>query len=536
MSLNDSRLSSVFDKLTSELSSIVVNDQKRLFAIDRLKTRLRKKAKFDAINLSVDTVQDFLNLNYGLQDNVDTADPLILNDARYFITKALENFTSSKNQACIQIPYDFMVLYDMWGYGPGACASGHAAHPVEKHLAAWDTTSAALPLLQKLRAAHPYLSLNDRYMGERKPFLCRGSRLSTVRKNEEKFRTIGMEPIGNMALQLAAGHYYEGALRHVGLDIRTQQPRNKAFARLGSIDGRFATLDLSEASNMILPSLVRATHPKEWFHILDSIRVHETELPDLSYEKLHMFSTMGNGFTFPLMTLTIVALIYGWRANYGNTRNLHVDWNKTCVFGDDIIIPTEEYEGITQTLESVGLVINHDKSFKSGPFRESCGGDYFEGYDVTPFYIKSLRHNADVYVAINQLLEWSARHDIFLWGTFELLKSYINGDTFFVPEWCGPVSGIRTTLVSRNYKTLQPIQKHEPVFNEPDCASLAVGGYLEVTRRGDLNYLPRQFKTRYRVTKQRLPRGFLCGRSPIDRSEIESKRIDLFLLMRGFGN
>jgi len=480
-------------------------------------------------------VQDFINLNRGLSVDLSTVDHDVLIESRLFILKILEDFTTSMNPLCIQLPLDMCLLMDLWGYGPGACSSGHASHPVEKHLAQWDVTSAALELTMKLRRGHPYLSLNDRLVGDTLPFLCVGSRLSTVRKNEEKFRTICMEPIGNMALQLAAGRYFEGALRRIGLDIRSQQPRNKAMACVGSIDGSIATIDLSNASDMFTPELVAALLPKEWYDLLMNIRSKHTELPDGSIEELNMISTMGNGFTFPLMTMIIVSLIYGRRKCYGKQRNMYVDWSQTCVFGDDIIIPVKEYGPVTELLESVGLVVNHDKSFNEGPFRESCGGDYFEGYDVTPFYIKSLRSNADVYVAINQVLEWCASHDIWLNATLDLLLGFIVGRPFFVPEWSSHTEGVRTTMVTRRYKILRPNQPKRLLWNSAQLLPLVVGGYI-TSCRDNLYYLPRQFKTRYRVVNSKLPNGYLTGRSPIDRSEILSRRIDLFLLMRGLGS
>jgi hypothetical protein len=42
------------------------------------------------------------------------------------------------------------------------------------------------------------------------------------------------------------------------------------------------------------------------------------------------------------------------------------------------------YRCVTDALSSVGLVVNHDKSFVHGHFRESCGMDAFRGVQVTP--------------------------------------------------------------------------------------------------------------------------------------------------------
>jgi hypothetical protein len=33
-------------------------------------------------------------------------------------------------------------------------------------------------------------------------------------------------------------------------------------------------------------------------------------------------------------------------------------------------------------------VVNEEKSFSKGPFRESCGSDYFEGHNVRPYFVR----------------------------------------------------------------------------------------------------------------------------------------------------
>jgi hypothetical protein len=41
-------------------------------------------------------------------------------------------------------------------------------------------------------------------------------------------------------------------------------------------------------------------------------------------------------------------------------------------------------------LSSLGFKVNQSKTFGSGNFRESCGGEYFKGHDVTPTYLLTL--------------------------------------------------------------------------------------------------------------------------------------------------
>jgi hypothetical protein len=356
----------------------------------------------------------------------------------------------------------------------------------------------------------------------------KGSRLATVPKNQDTERTIAIEPSGNMCLQLSAGAYLEGALRYIGLDITTQQPKNKAMAKRGSISGDVATLDLKAASDMISIDLVRALMPPEWFELLMALRSPFISIPqgkgkEASWVELNMISTMGNGFTFPLMTLLIVSLIYGYRCKLGGPR-LFINWKDTCVFGDDIIIPTSEYTLAVDTLTRAGLIVNLDKSFSSGPFRESCGGDYLNGVDITPFYVKSLSNELDVYVVINQVMQWSLREKFPLHRTLTLLRSMLNGKPHLVPEWYNPDQGILTSGCSRRYTYLSRRPRKVPVSNYGlfFALPLAVGGYIEEIG-GALFYTPRELKPpKVYVRRSRLPQGFLDGWDPDYRSHPDS--------------
>ena len=289
-------------------------------------------------------------------------------------------------------------------------------------------------------------------------------------------RVIAIEPSANMCLQLGVAGFLEGVLRSIGLDIRTQQPKNRELARKGSIDGSLMTIDLKNASDSFKPELVQQLVPKQFFDCLMAIRSPYTQIEG-EWVELNMISTMGNGYTFPLMTLILCSLIYAYRRLYCNGPNLFIDWSVTAVFGDDIIIKTDEIFFLP-VLESCGLIVNFDKSFSDGSFRESCGGDYDSGVDITPFYPKSLTTDSEVYVVINQVLEWSCRHHL-LYNSFSLLLTYLHKEPFFVPEWSNPDQGIRTLWVKRRYKYLQPVVvKKEILSNHPFFMMLAVGGYI----------------------------------------------------------
>jgi len=523
------RLKSLFTTMLDEL----LVERQRSAAANRLVQRARKRARFLREDLRPLAIANFVATNELVNQLQKSRPPSqevdrrILDNARYFITTVLERFTTSFDELSIQRPLEMSFLWDNWRFGPGASNGILGTHTADKIHQDMTCTAQCEPLVRKLRSMNPYFVARDGRVGVSGTRQVEGSRLTTVPKNEETERTIAIEPSGNMCLQLSAGMYLEGALRHIGLDIRNQQPRNKAMAKRGSEDGSIATLDLKAASDMISIDLVRALMPSEWFDLLMKLRSPTITLPgdgksgEVGIQlELHMISTMGNGFTFPLMTLILVALIYGYRCTRGGP-NLYIDWTNTCVFGDDIIIPVHEYDGFVDVLTKAGLVVNHDKSFSSGPFRESCGGDYISGVDITPFYIKSLAVEADVYVAINQVVLWSVEHNCSLPRTLTLLRSFIDGKPHLIPEWMSPNQGVLTSGCRRRYTYLSIQQAHSRLPKEAEefAMPLAVGGYL-VPRGAELYFLPRsRTLPRFKVRRSRLPEGYLDGWDPGYRSQ-----------------
>jgi len=526
---NEERLTAFFDTMLEEL----LDNGPQTFAVQRQVQRARKRARFLREDLKGKAIDDFLSVNERVEELQKssppsvTLDPRIIANARYFITTVLERYTSSWDETAVQTPLEMSFLWSNWRFGPGASNGVKGTHAAEKIWQDMTCTALCEPLVRKLRSTNPYFMARDSRLGVTGTKQVEGSRLTTVPKNEDTERTIAIEPSGNMCLQLAAGMYLEGALRRIGLNIRDQSPKNMEMAKRGSKDGSVATLDLKSASDMISIDLVRALMPCEWFDLLMKLRSPTITVPgngktrnEAIQVELHMISTMGNGFTFPLMTLLIVALIYGFRCIRGGP-NLRISWSDTCVFGDDIIIPTHEYKGFVDVLTKAGLVVNLDKSFSEGAFRESCGGDYMNGVDVTPIYVKSLAVEPDIYVVINQVASWSARERFPMHKTLALLRSYIDGKPHLVPEWMGPNQGVLTAGCLRRftYLTLKHPKHLLPKEAGEFSMSLACGGYVDAF--GDeLVFLPRSNKPpTVRVRRSRLQQCFLDGWDPSYRSQ-----------------
>jgi hypothetical protein len=478
---SDCKLDSFFKALTADLDVLDARhtlDPRVKYAAARLRLRMRKRAQYVRPGMAARCIDEYLSFNASLPDVTLDLNEEIVNNAREFIEHALTRYTYSVDQndyGCLSKEH----FESLWKFGPGASHGVDGTHAAIKIRQKMSCTESCRPLVTNLRLSNPYFSAFD-CVNDGGTTVVSGSRLSTAPKNEDTVRIIAIEPSGNMVLQLAAGRYIEGALRYIGVDITKQEPLNKALALLGSITGGVATLDLSKASDRILPLLIRRLWPSNWYNLLVRLRSPTTEASDGSVHVLHMMSTMGNGFTFPMMTLTLLALIYANRAvHHSLKRRLYIDYNMTGVYGDDMIVPAHESGTLINVLTSAGLVVNVDKSYTEGPFRESCGGDYYKGWDVTPFYVEKLETHEELYVALNKMCEWCGEQGVLLPLTVNTILRMLDGPPLLVPEWHNPTEGWLCTQVSAKYKYLSstpmPLALCDCIFD----TSLAVGGYIQ---------------------------------------------------------
>lgn len=511
--VGECRLDELFSNLTIDLARGTY-DTRKSAAISRLQQRMRKRAEYHKPQLRANALVNFIEDNERCRVAECKLSEPIVQEAALFIRNALERYTAFElGKDSLQQCFSWSVISNLWGFGPGTSNGVTGSGAVEKIDQHMTCTSLAEPYVQQLRRGNTYFLGKDALNEDNGVTVVNGSRLTTVLKNEDTERTIGIEPSGNMAFQLAGGRYMEGALRCVGLDIQSQQPKNQYLAYLGSKDSSVCTIDLKSASNMNIIPTMRKLWPREWISFIERFRSPACEVPGFGTHELFMVSSMGNGFTFPYMTLTILALVYAnRRVNFHCNRN-RVDYSHTAVFGDDIIVPTREYDSLVAVLSDAGYIVNHDKSFHSGPFRESCGADYYDGYNVTPFYVKRLSAVPDIYVAINQVLRWSARHEFALFNTLRYLFNLLDGRVYLVPEWYSDTSGVRVQSCPQRFRHLRKVVRKKPYtgfFTLP----LAAGGYLASDKDG-ASYSPREVRVRYETGSSRLPKGFLDGWDPL---------------------
>lgn len=226
-----------------------------------------------------------------------------------------------------------------------------------------------------------------------------GNVMFTVPKTSEIDRVACKEPDLNMYCQKAVGDVIRRRLRLNGVDLNDQRI-NQALAKEGSITGDLATIDLSSASDSVTTQVVIEMLPFEWAQLLMDLRSPVTVIDGVSHQN-EMISSMGNAFTFELESLlfwTLTRCVAWFTGTPG----------RISVYGDDIICPSGIYEELRIAFEYFGFTINPEKSFASGPFRESCGKHWFKGQDVTPFYVKQTPKDlSDWCHLLNSLRKWA---------------------------------------------------------------------------------------------------------------------------------
>jgi len=225
--------------------------------------------------------------------------------------------------------------------------------------------------------------------------LDRTSQTIFVPKSYKTFRTISMEP---STLQ----YFQQGVWKVIDKYVRNRSylrnhfdfhnvDRNRSLAREGSARGNYATIDLSAASDSVGYELVKKIFKGTWLlRFIVTTRSTQTILPNGETVSLKKFAPMGSALCFPIETIIFSAICQHV------TRGLGVDGDFS-VYGDDIIVPTSCSERLVRVLSGLGFRVNLKKSFTSPDcrYRESCGGEFVDGFEVTPMRISRTYNSTD---------------------------------------------------------------------------------------------------------------------------------------------
>jgi hypothetical protein len=338
---------------------------------------VRTEESLETSDRAIDYIERRLDLTYAM--NIRALDKRVidpLTDCHIVLRKArisLSTLFSSFD------PVDIVPKH-----GPGAVSTKEQFR--EKYL--WSNVSAKLTSIWPLDSH--FCASGGHACDSYREFSSLGSetlsaRVILVPKDSRGPRLISCEPVDFQwiqgGLQRSLYNLVEShPLTRENVRFTNQEPnRNAALA--GSWKGRYATLDLKEASDRVSVRLVTALFPEHVTTALLAARTDRTQLPDGSYLTLRKFAPMGSAICFPIMALTIWSILDAGAPDADTRERIYV-------YGDDVIVPSHYVASAITLLESFGLLVNRSKSCTSGFFRESCGMDAYHGVNVTPVRIR----------------------------------------------------------------------------------------------------------------------------------------------------
>lgn len=231
------------------------------------------------------------------------------------------------------------------------------------------------------------------------------STLLMVRKKRGQMRSICKEPNTCMYHQKGILEMLLAAINSSPFAKVVQlkdQSRNQKAALQASIDGLYDTLDMQDASDRVLDSVISAIFPESWVYHFQASRTSLVRLPDGRVVRVLKFAPMGSRLCFIVQTLYYLAVCCVARevVRAGLTAEsylksgalvmseLRID-PKLCAYGDDLIVDASITSTVMSLLTTLGLVVNSEKSYYgTRRFRESCGIFAIDGKDVSPIQFK----------------------------------------------------------------------------------------------------------------------------------------------------
>jgi hypothetical protein len=362
-----------------------------------------------------------------------------------------------------------------WGriipkHGPGAVADRLSSN------AKWNSRTWTARL-QEVFPPEEFLIPNRSYQGELdeeldvlEPGAEKPVRVISVPKTLKTPRIIAIEPTAMQYVQQGLLRSFLDAWKEdsflsrvIGFD---DQDPNRELARIGSLSGELATLDLSEASDRVSNQHVRAML-EDWSHLhaaVQSARSRKADVPNHGVRRLAKFASMGSALTFPIEECVFLTLIF-----LGIERELSTPLTRRMlmkrygglvrVFGDDLIVPRDHVLSVVDELSTFGYKVNVGKSFWTGRFRESCGKQYYDGSDITVVRVREVlptqRQNASGVISAVSLRNQLYRAGI--WSGARWLDNYLGKLLKYFPN-VAPTSPLlgRESFLGYEFQGLDP--------------------------------------------------------------------------------
>jgi hypothetical protein len=123
------------------------------------------------------------------------------------------------------------------------------------------------------------------------------------------------------------------------------------------------------------------------------------------------------------MGIVHYALIMGILAC--SSSNNVTSYSQVYVYGDDIVIPSHNFELVCTYLARFGMILNTEKSYSESYFRESCGCHAYKGFDVTPAFFQKVNLHTSSPADSTLLLSLLSKYDILRKKKFYSTAAYL---------------------------------------------------------------------------------------------------------------
>lgn len=327
-------------------------------------------------------------------------------------------------------------------HGPGATAEGISGNA--KYLAVnWpERLEEVFPFTEYLFASLNQLECHEHGINAVR-MLPEASELPVriigVPKTLKGPRIIAIEPVCMQYTQQAVARWTMRQIERSPLvrnAIRfTDQTVNQKMALLASASKSHATIDLSDASDRVTLDMVRVMlrSQPDFLTAVEACRSTSAKLPSGEIIRLKKFASMGSAMCFPIESMYFFSVIVHGRLWKHRLPPDPLHIRRMCkglhVYGDDIIVPTDETDTVYEALTTFGCKVNATKSFSRGFFRESCGMDAFRGESVTPIYLRERgpRNRRDSVGLLSWISTSNQLHAAGCWKTADYMKYVVEG-------------------------------------------------------------------------------------------------------------
>lgn len=231
----------------------------------------------------------------------------------------------------------------------------------------------------------------------------------TVPKQLSSYRVVCPERAYNSRIQNALMKCVRSFWEEQGLDRMfcfRDQDLSRTAAYTGAATGRFATIDSTSASDTVFRDWIREIdHPSLTF--LSEYMPTHVKWGNEVYP-MQMFGTMGSALTWYVMMVILYVDIRLSEVltQFGEERDAAkqpvADYiGKIFFVGDDEVVPSEWAETVLDVMRLLHRIPNQEKTYITGPYRESCGIEALGSRDISRiFYPRGLVMTDDLSEAV----------------------------------------------------------------------------------------------------------------------------------------